>query len=282
VISDSIAYLTLLKPRVMSLVVFTGIVGLWLAPGSLHPFKALIAILCIAVGSGAAGALNMWYERDIDALMTRTQMRPLPQGIIRPNKALGFALALAIGSVSLMGILVNALAAFYLAFAILFYVCIYTLWLKRRTPQNIVIGGAAGALPPVIETSLLPWVLFGIIFLWTPPHFWALALYRSEDYAAARIPMLTVVSGLETTKNHILCYSVALILLTLLPVLLGDLGLLYGGVALGAGLLFLGLGIKVKCSTDPTQSVRLFLFSIVYLFLLFAAMVVDTLFLPLS
>lgn len=275
-------YWHLLKPRVMSLVVFTGIVGLLVAPGSIHPIIALAAILCIAVGSGAAGALNMWYERDIDALMDRTKDRPLPQGKIQPGEALGFGLTLAIGSVIVMYTLVNFWAAFYLAGAILFYVIVYTIWLKRITPQNIVIGGAAGALPPVIgwaavmnETALLPWVLFGIIFLWTPAHFWALALFRHEDYAKAKIPMLPVVSGLEATKNQIIIYILGLILLTLYPVYHGDFSLMYGGIALVLGLVFLAFGIKVKRSQESKEGVRLFFYSIVYLFLLFASMVLD-------
>ncbi len=284
--SDSSAtagdYWQLLKPRVMSLVVFTGIVGLLLAPGSIHPVIAFAAILCIAVGSGAAGALNMWYERDIDVLMERTKDRPLPQGRIQAGEVLGFGLTLAIGSVLVMYLLVNFWASFYLAVAIFFYVCIYTLWLKRKTPQNIVIGGAAGALPPVIgwaavmnETSLLPWILFGIIFLWTPAHFWALALSRHEDYAKAKIPMLPVISGLEATKSQILIYILGLVPLTLLPVYEGELGLLYGGVALVLGGVFLVCGIKVKYSQESKEGVRLFFYSIIYLFLLFAAMVVD-------
>lgn len=277
-------YWQLLKPRVMALVVFTGIVGLLLAPASIHPVIALASILCIAVGSGAAGAINMWYERDIDAMMDRTKGRPLPQGKIHPGEALGFGVTLAIGSVIVMYTLVSFWAAFYLAVAILFYVFVYTIWLKRLTPQNIVIGGAAGALPPVIgwasvmnETSLLPWILFGIIFLWTPPHFWALALYRHQDYARAKVPMLPVVSGLECTKNQILLYILALLPLTLLPVYQGDFGLFYGTVALFLGIFFMVLGIKVKFSQDQRDGRRLFFYSIVYLFLLFAAMVGDKL-----
>lgn len=276
-------YWHLLKPRVMSLVVFTGVVGLFLAPGSIHPVIALASILCIAVGSGAAGAINMWYERDIDAVMDRTKNRPLPQGRVQPGEALGFGLTLAVGSVLVMYTLVNFLAAFYLALAILFYVFVYTIWLKRITPQNIVIGGAAGALPPVIgwasvmnETTLLPWVLFGIIFLWTPPHFWSLALYRHGDYARASIPMLPVVSGVEVTKNQILLYILALFLLTLFPIYQGEFGLFYGSAAVFLGSMFLILGIKVKLSSNPKDSLRLFFFSILYLFLLFSAMIIDS------
>lgn len=277
-------YWQLLKPRVMSLVVFTGIAGLLLAPGSIHPFIALVAILCIAVGSGAAGAINMWYERDIDILMDRTKGRPLPQGKIQPGEALGFGATLAVGSVIVMYILVNFWAAFYLMGAILFYVFVYTIWLKRLTPQNIVIGGAAGALPPVIgwaavmnETSLFPWVLFGIIFLWTPPHFWALALDRHQDYRHANIPMLPLIVGAEKTKNQILVYIVLLFCLTLFPVYQGNLGFIYGGSAFVLGLLFLGLGIKLKYYQDSKDGLRLFFYSIFYLFLLFTAMIVDKL-----
>lgn len=277
-----IDYITLLKPRVMSLVVFTGIVGLYLAPGHISFLKAVIAIVCIALGSGAAGALNMWYERDVDALMKRTKNRPLPQGKIQPIHALIFALILAVASILLMTTLVNTLSAFYLASAILFYTLVYTMGLKRRTPQNIVIGGAAGALPPLIgwaavmnETTLLPWILFGIIFLWTPPHFWALALYQNEDYRQANIPMLPVVAGIETTKNHILIYIIALVALSVSPIFFGGLSFLYGTVALVLGLLFIGLGVKLQASSDPKEGWRLFLFSIFYLFILFVAMLGD-------
>ncbi len=276
------AYWSLLKPRVMSLVVFTGLIGLLLAPGTISLTKAIIAILCIAIGSGAAGALNMWYERDLDKRMERTKGRALPQGTLSSQSALLFALILAMGSVAVMGGVVNLPAAFYLATAILFYVGVYTIWLKPRTPQNIVIGGAAGALPPVIgwvavmgNTSLLPWILFGIIFLWTPPHFWALSLYRHEDYRLAGIPMLPVVAGIEATKTQILLYLCTLIPLTLLPVALGYFGIFYGSVAVGLGLLFLGLGIVLKYSDDPQKSMRFFAFSIVYLFLLFLSMPLD-------
>lgn len=275
-------YWQLLKPRVMSLVVFTGIAGLLLAPNFIHPFIALTAILCIGVGSGAAGAINMWYERDIDALMDRTKGRPLPQGKIQPGEALGFGLTLASGSVIVMYTLVNFWAAFYLMAAILFYVFVYTIWLKRLTPQNIVIGGAAGALPPVIgwaavmnETSLFPWVLFGIIFLWTPPHFWALALCKHQDYRNANIPMLPTVHGTEKTKNQILVYILLLFFLTLVPLYHGDLGLFYGISALVLGFLFLGFGVKLKFSPDPKYGMRVFFYSIFYLFLLFTAMIVD-------
>jgi len=266
----------------MTIVVFTGIVGLWIAPGTLSPFKAISSILCLALGSGAAGALNMWYERDIDSLMERTRRRPLPEGILQPKEALCFGLLLAVVAVGGMALFINILAAFYLGTAILFYIGVYTIWLKRRTPQNIVIGGAAGALPPVIgwasvvnETSLLPWILFGIIFLWTPPHFWSLALYRHADYVKANVPMLPGVAGPEATKTYILYYLFALVPLTLLPFFLGEFGPFYGGVAFLLDLTFLGIGFKVKYSQDPKEGMPLFFFSILYLFLLFGAVMGD-------
>lgn len=277
-------YWDLLKPRVMTLVVFTGVVGLLLAPGNITPFIAIITTFSIALGSGAAGAINMWYERDIDALMERTRGRPLPQGRIQPGIALVYGMILAMISVILMYVFVNFWAAFYLMAAILTYVFIYTIGLKRRTPQNIVIGGAAGALPPVIgwaavmnETSLFPWVLFGIIFLWTPPHFWSLALYRHQDYEKAKIPMLPLVVGIKKTKNQILIYSFLLFALTLLPFYNGDLGRFYGISAFLLGVTFLVLVFKLKFSQDPKDGLRVFFYSIAYLFLLFANMLIDTL-----
>ena len=276
------AYYRLLKPRVMGLVIFTGIVGLVIAPGHMSFMKAVIAIFCIAAGSGAAGALNMWYERDIDSLMERTKTRPLPQGVITPFSALVFGLILAIFSVLVMSIYINLLAAFYLAFAILFYIGIYTIWLKRRTPQNIVIGGAAGALPPVIgwaavmnDTSWFPWALFGIIFLWTPPHFWALSLYHHDDYVKAKIPMLPLTAGVETTKNQILYYSFVLISLTLVLNFWKDMGIVYAVTSCILGLAFLILAIRLKFSSSPQDGLRLFFFSIIYLFLLFLAILIN-------
>jgi len=234
-------YIELLKPRVMSLVVFTGFAGLLVAPGRLHPVLALTAILCIAVGAGAAGAINMWYDRDIDAVMARTAKRPLPMGRVDPDEALSFGVFLAVASVILMGLAVNWVAAAILGLASAFYVFVYTMWLKRRTPQNIVIGGAAGAFPPMIgwaavtgDVSLSPILLFALIFMWTPPHFWALALFRSEEYAKAGVPMLPVVSGARETKRQMLAYTLALFPLGIAPWLLGTAGLTY---AVGAGLL---------------------------------------------
>ncbi|MEX2649415.1 MAG: heme o synthase [Alphaproteobacteria bacterium] len=275
-------FVALLKPRVMSLVVLTGFTGMVLAPGALHPLLAAIAVLCIATGAGAAGAINMWYERDIDGLMRRTAGRPLPAGRIEPSTALAFAVVLAVASVALMGLATNVLAALLLAATIAFYVFVYTVWLKRRTPQNIVIGGAAGAFPPVIGWAAvtggidaLPLALFAIIFLWTPPHFWALALNRKDDYARAGLPMLPVVAGEATTRRHILGYTIALLPVSLAPVALGGAGLGYGVGALALGLLFV-LGAARLCATRAEADARrLFGFSILYLALLFVLLLAD-------
>src|SRR4029078_5681086 len=225
-------YIELLKPRVMSLVVFTAFVGLLIAPGQVHPMVAFTALLCIAVGAGAAGALNMWFDADIDVRMTRTAARPIPAGRIAPGEALAFGVMLAVGSVVVLGLLVNVIAAALLAVTIAFYVGVYTMWLKRRTPQNIVIGGAAGALPPVIgwvaapgSWGVEPILLFAIIFFWTPPHFWALSLYRTEDYTRAGIPMLPVVAGARETRRQIVLYTLLLAPLGVAPWLLGYAGL---------------------------------------------------------
>lgn len=275
-------YFTLLKPGVLSLVVFTGAVGLFLAPGTLHPLQSFLAVLCIAMASGAGGAMNMWYDRDIDAVMKRTANRPVPAGRISPEDALAFGLTLALFSVLILGMATNWWAAGLLAFAIYFYTVIYTVQLKRFTPQNIVIGGAAGAFPPVIgwlavvpEFALLPWILFAIIFLWTPPHFWALALYRSGDYEKAGVPMLPVVAGVESTKNHIIVYSYVMVLASLLPWWLAGFGLIYGAGALLMGGYFIVLAHRVKRSDETADAMKLFGFSIAYLFLLFALLVVD-------
>src|SRR5579872_356155 len=231
----------------MSLVVFTGVVGLVMAPGHLHPFLAAVAILCIAVGAGASGAINMWYDRDIDRVMRRTASRPLPAGRMLPGEALGFGCVLAVGSVVVMGLAINWVASQLLALSIGFYVFVYTMWLKRRTPQNIVIGGAAGAFPPVIgwaavtgSVDLLPLVLFAIVFFWTPPHFWSLALYANEDYQRAGVPMLPVVAGAKETRRQIVIYTLLLVPLSLLPWWMGFSGAVYGVAALvlGAGFLF--------------------------------------------
>jgi protoheme IX farnesyltransferase len=279
-------YVALLKPRVMSLVVFTALVGLVRAPGELHPVLGFTALLCIAVGAGAAGCLNMWWDADIDARMTRTAGRPIPAGRVQPGEALAFGLVLSVASVTMLGLLVGELAAALLAFTIFFYAVVYTMWLKRRTPQNIVIGGAAGALPPVIASAaatgmigLESVILFLIVFFWTPPHFWALALTRKDEYARAGVPMLPVVAGEAETRRQILIYSVILAPLGLAPALLGFAGLAYGIAAAVLGAAFLVLAIDVwrreRGAAADAAARRLFAFSILYLFLLFAALLVE-------
>lgn len=272
----------LLKPRVMSLVVFTGAVGLMLAPGHIHPVQAVIAILCIAAGSGASGAINMWYERDIDALMRRTRNRPLPAGRMMPGEALGFGIMLATAAVLIMAIALNLVAAALLAATIGFYVVIYTIALKRRTPQNIVIGGAAGAFPPVIGwaavTGDIGWpalVLFALIFLWTPPHFWSLALYRADDYAKAGVPMLPVVAGPQATRIQILIYTLLLWPVSLAPVLIGMAGWIYGAAAILLDLAFTALALRLMIERTDRAARAMFGFSLLYLFLLFAVLAVD-------
>jgi heme o synthase len=275
-------FVEILKPRVMSLVVFAGLVGLVVAPGHLHPVLAVVAVLCIAVGSGAAGAINMWYDRDIDALMRRTARRPLPAGRMLPGEALGFGAVLGVGAVLVMGLAVNWVAAELLALTIAFYVLVYTIWLKRRTPQNIVIGGAAGAFPPIIgwaaATGDIGWgaiALFAIIFFWTPPHFWALSLYRTGDYAAAGVPMLPVVSGRRETTRQILLYTLLLWPATAMPWLLGAASGLYCAGALVLSAAFTGFAIRV-CRDDGERSARqMFAFSLLYLFLIFSLLLVD-------
>jgi len=281
-------FVALLKPRVMSLVLFTALVGLVAAPGSIHPFIALVALLCIGVGAGASGALNMWYDADIDAKMQRTAARPIPRGKVTEAEALGFGAFLSAASVLTMGMLVNWPAAALLAFTIGFYLFIYTMWLKRRTPQNIVIGGAAGAFPPMVgwvaatgTVSLESIVLFAIIFFWTPPHFWALSLYRCRDYERVGVPMLPVVAGLEETRKQIWIYSLILAPLGLLPVVLGFAGVVYGVVATVAGGIFLRDAWRVyrvgEGADGDAVARRLFKFSILYLFLLFAVLLVENL-----
>ena len=275
-------YWELLKPRVMSLVVFTGFAGLFVAPGHLNPVLAAIAVLCIAVGSGAAGAINMWYDRDIDAVMARTSGRPIPAGRVQPGEALGFGIVLAVGSVVVMGLGVNWRAAALLALAILFYVFVYTVWLKRRTPQNIVIGGAAGAFPPMIgwaaatgEVSLSSIALFAIIFFWTPPHFWSLALYRTGDYAAAGIPMLPVVAGAPATRRQIVLYSALMLPLSLAPFALGAAGPLYAIGATALSSIFLIGALRVWWVRSEAAARWMFRYSILYLALLFALLAID-------
>jgi heme o synthase len=286
-------WFALLKPRVMSLVVFTGLIGLLVAPGHLNPVLAFTAVLCIAVGAGACGAINMWYDRDIDALMRRTRNRPIPAGRIAPGEALGFGITLAVASVIVMGLAVNMTAAAVLALSIGFYVFVYTIWLKRRTPQNIVIGGAAGAFPAVIgwaavtgSVDLLPLIMFAIVFFWTPPHFWSLALWANDDYRRANVPMLPVVAGAKETRRQIVLYSLLLVPLSLAPWAIGFSGLVYAiaALALGAGFL-LCVWRVARDRQDPTgvsltndaPARAAFKYSILYLFVLFAALAVDRL-----
>ena len=278
-------FVSLMKPRVMSLAVFTALVGLMVAPGRLDPLLGCIAIVAIAAGAGAAGVLNMWYDADIDAVMTRTAGRPIPRGRVSAGGALVFGLALAVAAVVALEIAANLAAAALLAFTIFFYVVVYTMWLKRRTPQNIVIGGAAGALPPAIgwaaatgHVGLEPLVLFLIVFLWTPPHFWALSLNRAEEYARAGVPMLPVVAGRAATTRQILIYSILLFPVSLLPWALGFAGAIYGLAALAGGALFVGLALRLRRAgaSDRRAAYRLFGFSIAYLFVVFAALLADS------
>ena len=277
-----IEYALLLKPRVMSLVVFTAWTGLMMAPGNIDPVTAFIAILCIAVAAGASGAINMWYDRDIDNIMIRTQNRPLPAGALKPLEALGFGVFLSVASIFVMAIFVNTAAAGWLVTTIVYYVLIYTIWLKRRTPQNIVIGGAAGAFPPMIGWIAVTggvepnaWILFMIIFLWTPPHTWALALYRSGDYEAAGIPMMPVVGGHKRTAIQMLVYTCILVPVTLLPTLLGISGRVYMTAAIILGIGFLRQAIIVLKDDDIQKARKMFFFSIFYLFMIFVFLLVD-------
>ena len=279
-------FFALLKPRVMSLVVFTAFAGLVLAPGTIHPVMALFAIVCIAVGAGASGALNMWYDADIDAVMARTATRPIPAGKIVPSEALAFGLVLSAFSVAILGLAVNTLSAGLLAFTIFFYAVIYTMWLKRSTPQNIVIGGAAGAFPPMIGwacvtggVSIDSICLFLIIFLWTPAHFWALALFKMKDYGAAGVPMLPNVSGVATTKTQIVLYSVLTAIAGIAPTFTGLASLWYGAFAGVLGLIFVAMSISVYRMDENDQKMlpakKLFAYSILYLFVIFSALMVD-------
>ena len=276
-------YLALLKPRVMSLVIFTALIGLLIAPGHFHPVLAITSLLCIAVGAGASGALNMALEGDIDSLMSRTANRPIPRGRVTRQEALAFGITLSFFSVLTLGILVNWYAGALLALTIFFYVVIYTLWLKRWTAQNIVIGGAAGALPPVVawvaatgSIAPEPLLLFLIIFFWTPPHFWALALFRSDDYARAGVPMLPVVAGPDATRLQILLYTILLVAIAAAPWPLGYFDAVYGVVSLALGAGMLWFAIEVFRKRERSQSLRanrkLFAFSILYLFALFATL----------
>ncbi|WP_043338070.1 heme o synthase [Belnapia moabensis] len=284
-------WVTLLKPRVISLVVLTGICGLLVAPGHLHPTLAIAAVLCIALGAGASGAINMWYDRDIDAVMRRTQNRPIPAGRIEPGAALAYGVGLAVASVLIMGLATNWVAAGVLALSIAFYVFVYTAWLKRRTSQNIVIGGAAGAFPPVIgwaavtgDVTLAPMILFAIIFFWTPPHFWALSLFAHADYEKVGVPMLPVTHGARETRKQVLVYTLVLLPLTLLPTLLGFAGWLYAVAALLLGAEFLRHSIAVwrdeqdeagRSLTGDKPAKKAFRYSLLYLALLFMALAAD-------
>ena len=280
-------FLALLKPRVMSLVIFTGLAGMVAAPGHLHPLTGFTALLCIAVAAGASGCLNMAYDSDIDRLMARTATRPIPMGHVAREEALAFGWTLSVAAVATMGLFVNFLAAGLLAFTVFFYVVVYTLWLKRRTPQNIVIGGLAGALPPAIgwasvtgSLSLAPLLLVAIIFMWTPPHFWALSLWRSGDYARAGVPMLPVVKGKPYTRFQILLYTLVLVPLGVAPAALHIGGLLYLAASAGIGLWFLWEAIATYRETDETREPaahRLFGVSLLYLDALFAALIVEKL-----
>lgn len=281
-------FFALLKPRVMSLVIFTALVGMLMAPVPVHPVIGFAALLAIAVGAGASGCLNMWWDADIDQIMTRTARRPIPAGRVTREEALSFGMVLSFISVMVLGVFTNWFAAGFLAFTIFFYVVVYSMYLKRSTPQNIVIGGAAGAFPPMIgyaavtgELNLDTFILFGIIFLWTPPHFWALALVKSDDYARVGVPMLPVVAGPEATRLQILLYTVILVPFAVLPSLLGFGGLAYGLTAVISGALLLGCAVRVFIRREGTAANRvamqMFGFSILYLFLLFAVLLVERL-----
>ena len=273
---------SLLKPRVMSLVVFTGFAGMYVAPGSLHPLVFAVALFAIAAGAGASGAINQWYDRDIDAVMKRTKTRPIPAGFMAPAEALTLGLVVSAISVLLLGLSTNWLAAGLLAFTIFFYAVVYTVWLKRRTPQNIVIGGAAGAFPPMIgwtavtgTVSFEPILLFGIIFMWTPPHFWALALVKNDDYTRANIPMLPVVAGVAETRRQIVIYALLMAPLAVIPSFIGMASLSYGIIAGIAGAVFVGLSLKLWVDGTDRTAMQLFGYSILYLFLVFLGLVID-------
>ena len=279
-------FISLLKPRVMALAIFTSICGLILAQKDIHPFFFLLSILCISLGAGASGAINMWYDRDIDALMDRTKGRPIPKGKVNGFDALGFGIILSLVAVVLLGLAVNYFAAFLLACSISFYIFIYTIWLKRKTPQNIVIGGAAGAFPPMIgwacatgSLTLYPVILFTIIFVWTPPHFWALSLYKDIEYSKAKVPMLPVVSGKQYTTKQILIYSILLFFITLLPYYFEFSGQIYlaSAIILNVYFLYLAYGL-FKCSENNyiIFASKLFKYSILYLYLIFLTLVLDS------
>lgn len=276
------SFFQLMKPRVMSLVIFTGFAGMYLAPGELHPVLAVISLLAIAAGAGASGAINQWYDRDIDAVMHRTRARPIPAGKVEPSEALAFGVIISVISVLILSLSANFLAGGLLAFTIIFYGLIYTVWLKRSTAQNIVIGGAAGALPPIIgwaavtaSMSIESIILFGLIFFWTPPHFWALALVKNQDYKNAKIPMLPVVAGGDETRRQIFIYSIIMVGVSFLPNIIGMSKILYGSVAGISGTIFLLLAFQLLRQPDDSRAMRLFKYSIAYLFILFLALICD-------
>jgi len=277
-------YFALLKPRVMSLVIFSGFAGLWVAPGfsDMTWFLSFVAMLCLAINAGAAGAINMWYDRDIDAIMNRTKTRPLPMGKMHPDEALSFGIVLSVLSVLTMGVALNWVAAGLLAFANLFYLVVYTMWLKRKTPQNIVIGGAAGAFPPMIgwaavtgDITLTSIALFAIIFIWTPPHFWALSLFANEDYKRAKVPMLPVTHGEHHTKIQMIIYTIILLPLSITPYFLGTSGLLYGVAAFALSGFFLFTAIRVLKDKTLKSAKLMFGYSVFYLFAIFLALMID-------
>ncbi|WP_310621093.1 heme o synthase [Flexibacterium corallicola] len=282
-------YIALLKPRVMSLVIFTALVGVVLAPQVQHPILSVVSLLCIAIGAGASGALNMWWDEDIDRIMSRTKNRPIPSGRVSGPEAFAFGMVLSVGSIIVLGLVSNWIAAALLAFTIFFYVVIYTMWLKRSTPQNIVIGGAAGALPPVVGWSAVSGnisvesiALFMIIFTWTPPHFWALALFKNDDYKAANIPMMPVVVGESATRNQIVLYSLLLLPVGMSPFILGFSGMIYGAFSAVMGSAFLFFAVQLWLKREGRDAVkaavRLFQFSLIYLSSLFAMLLVESLF----
>ena len=282
--ADPADFIALMKPRVMSLVVFTTVIGMMMAPTMPHPVLMVIAIFAIAAGAGASGAINQWYDRDIDAIMKRTQSRPLPAGKVDPDEALTFGVIISLLSVLVLWFAANVLAAALLAFTIFFYAVVYSVWLKRSTPQNIVIGGAAGAFPPAIGwlaagggLTIEPLILFAIIFIWTPPHFWALALVKNEDYTKAGIPMMPVVAGARSTINQILAYSLVLAPFAVLPAVLGMASMVYGVVASGLGAGFVFYAIRLKREASDANAMALFKYSILYLFLIFLALGIDAL-----
>lgn len=278
-------FFSLLKPRVSSLVVFTAFAGIMAAPMPMHPLMAFITLLCVALSSGASGAINMWYEHKTDALMTRTKKRPIPMGKISPDTALAFGVVMNLFAVMIMGLVIHMMAAFWLLVASLFYIFIYTIWLKKRTPQNIVIGGAAGAFPPIIgwvaatgHLDLFPVLMFLIIFLWTPPHFWALALFRNEDYTKAGIPMLPVMHGFDVTRKQIMVYTILTIIASFMPVVFGLTGFLYLVIAFSFNSAFFAFALRLYRKKDEKSSIHLFSFSILYLFGLFLGFILEHLF----